>query len=54
MYGISNLLTWFLLTATSAVFSIDEIKRLCVNPSRPDLGRREKIKLNFYCHTSLW
>ena len=24
------------------------------NPSRPSLGRREKIKLNFYFYTSLW
>ena len=24
-----------------------------VNPSRPDPGRREKINLNFYFHTSL-
>ena len=25
-----------------------------INPSRPNPGRREKIKLNFYFHTSLW
>ena len=25
-----------------------------INPSRPDHGRREKINLNFYFHTSLW
>ena len=25
-----------------------------LNPSRPNPGRREKIKLNFYFHTSLW
>ena len=25
-----------------------------VNPSRLDPGRREKINLNFYFHTSLW
>ena len=25
-----------------------------VNPSRPNPGRREKIKLNFYFHASLW
>ena len=24
------------------------------NPSRSNLGRREKITLNFYFHTSLW
>ena len=24
------------------------------NPSRPDPGRKEKINLNFYFHTSLW
>ena len=24
------------------------------NPSRLDLGRREKVNLNFYFHTSLW
>ena len=24
------------------------------NPSRPNHGRREKIKLNSYFHTSLW
>ena len=25
-----------------------------LNPSRPSAGRKEKIKLNFYFHTSLW
>ena len=25
-----------------------------LNPSRSDPGRREKINLNFYFHTSLW
>ena len=25
-----------------------------VNPSPPNPGRREKIKVNFYFHTSLW
>ena len=25
-----------------------------VNPSRPNPGQREKIKLTFYFHTSLW
>ena len=25
-----------------------------INPSRPDPGRREKINLNYYFHTSLW
>ena len=25
-----------------------------LNPSRPNPGRREKIKLNFHFHTSLW
>ena len=25
-----------------------------VNASRPNPGRREKINLNFYFHTSLW
>ena len=24
------------------------------NPYRPNPGRREKIELNFYFHTSLW
>ena len=28
--------------------------KLSVNLSRPNPGRREKIKLNFYFHTSLW
>ena len=27
---------------------------ISINPSRPNLGRREKIKLNFYFHTLLW
>ena len=27
--------------------------RKSFNSSRPNLGRREKIKLNFYFHTSL-
>ena len=26
----------------------------CFKSSRPNPGRREKIKLNFYFHTSLW
>ena len=25
-----------------------------INPSRPNLGRKEKIKLNLYFHTSFW
>ena len=25
-----------------------------INPSRPNLGRKEKIKLKFYFHTSFW
>ena len=25
-----------------------------LNPSHPNPGRREKINLNFYFHTSLW
>ena len=29
-------------------------RRKTFNPSRPNPGRREKIKLNFYFHTSLW
>ena len=29
-------------------------KLMYVNLSRPSPGRREKIKLNFYFHTSLW
>ena len=27
---------------------------LNLNPSPPDSGRREKINLYFYSHTSLW
>ena len=27
---------------------------LLFNPSRANSGRREKINLNFYFHTSLW
>ena len=27
--------------------------KVSVNPSRPNLGRREKIKLHFYFYTSL-
>ena len=27
---------------------------LNINPSRPDLGQREKNNLNFYFHPSLW
>ena len=26
------------------------LQKIALNPSRPDLGRREKIKLNFYFH----
>ena len=36
---------------------IDEsfpITQFCINPSRTDPGRREKINSNFYFHTSLW
>ena len=29
-----------------------EFEWCCINPSRPDLGRREKINLIFYFHTS--
>ena len=29
-------------------------KDVYINPSHPDLRRREKINLNFYFHTSLW
>ena len=25
-----------------------------INPSRPNPGQREKVKLNFYFHTFLW
>ena len=28
--------------------------KMILNPSRPNPGRREKINLNFYFHTSLW
>ena len=27
---------------------------ILINPFRPDHGRREKINLHFYIHTSLW
>ena len=27
---------------------------VAINPSRPNPGRREKIKLNFYFLTSVW
>ena len=27
---------------------------MSINPSRLNPGRREKINLNFYFHTSLW
>ena len=30
------------------------LKNVSINPSRPNPGRREKIKSNFYFHTSLW
>ena len=35
----------------------DKIMKVVVsnpNPSRPNPGRREKINLKFYFHTSLW
>ena len=35
------------------IFSICSLY-LSFNPPRPNPGRREKLKLNFYFHTSLW
>ena len=44
-----------LIGSKEAIF-LKEVKKINnnVNPSRPNLGQREKIKLNFYFHTSLW
>ena len=37
------------------VVRYEKMKELSyLNPPRPDPGRREKINLNFYFHTSLW
>ena len=43
-----------LIGSKEAIF-LKEVKKINnnVNPSRPNLGQREKIKLNFYFHTSL-
>ena len=40
------------ISRTREGFSI--LRDFKINPSRPDLGQREKIKLNFYFHTSFW
>ena len=32
----------------------DAIDSIRFNPLRPNPGRREKINLNFYFHTSMW
>ena len=38
-----------------AIFNIlSNIKTPMLNPSRPDPGRREKIIVNFYFHSSFW
>ena len=36
------------------VFFAKIVNGYAVNPSLPHPGRREKINLNFYFHTSLW
>ena len=43
-----------LIGSKEAIF-LKEVKKINnnVNPSRPNIGQREKIKLNFYFHTSL-
>ena len=38
----------------SRTLSIYSVKIHHINPSRPNPGRREKKKLIFYFHTSLW
>ena len=40
---------WRSLSASDGIYSFQ-----CVNHSHPNPGRREKIKSNFYFHTSLW
>ena len=42
-------LFWFTLFRNFIIISF-----VPFNPSRPNPGWREKIKLNFYFHTSLW
>ena len=42
-----------LCTATH-LRTIDAHAHQFLNPLRPNPGRREKINLNFYFHTSLW
>ena len=48
-----SILFWVKLQSWN-IFLVSELKILLLNPSRPNPGRREKIKLNFYFHTSLW
>ena len=46
-----------MLTSWYAQQAYEGVKMLAlrkVNPCRPNPGRREKINLNFYFHTSLW
>ena len=33
---------------------IEHVLLIVLNPSRPNPGQNEKIKLNFYFHLSLW
>ena len=40
--------------ALSHAKTIKQLVGISFNPSRPNSGRIEKIKLSFYFHTSLW
>ena len=42
------------LKSLLCLISVTKDHKNPINPSRPNPGRREKIKLNFYFHTSLW
>ena len=47
--------SWTLITTSKVkVWTIEVIIYKVINPSGPNPGRREKIKLNFHFHTSLW
>ena len=49
---VAFLTKWKFVRITKLVLLFE--KGIHLNPFRPNSGRREKIKLNFYFRTSLW
>ena len=49
-----RIITTFVREAINEMFDLFFLNFKNMNPSRSNLGRREKTKSNFYFHTSLW